>query len=74
MVLYDSNNQIKKYTNPLEILSEFCETRLKFYVSRKEYLLEQMQSDINMMEIKIRFINMFIEDKIQIIKKSKTGN
>ena len=34
-------------------------------------MLGQMQSDINMMEIKIRFINMFIEDEIQIIKKSK---
>ena len=35
MVLYDSNNQIKKYNNPLEILSEFCVTRLKFYVAER---------------------------------------
>lgn len=71
MVLYDRNNQIKKYKTPLEILQEFCETRLHFYIRRKEHLLVEIKKDIEMLKIKIRFINMFIEDKIQIIKKNK---
>jgi DNA topoisomerase-2 len=72
MVLYDSNNQIKKYTTPEQILAEFCDTRLEFYTKRKDHLIELLKKEINMFEIKIRFINMFIEDKIKIIRKSKS--
>tara|TARA_B110001469_G_scaffold123087_1_gene134618 strand:- start:857 stop:1354 length:498 start_codon:yes stop_codon:yes gene_type:complete len=71
MVLYNSNNTITKYDNVLDILREFCDIRLELYEVRKTYMIDELQREIDLMAIKIRFINEFIEEKITIIRVKK---
>ena len=69
--LYNSNNQIKKYNNALEIIDGFFTTRYDLYVKRKDYLLNILDSKISILKSKIRFINDIIDENIVIYKKSK---
>jgi DNA topoisomerase II len=71
MVLFDKDNNIKKYNNVNEILDEFIGIRLEYYDKRKHYILDVLDKEINILEIKIRFIMEFIENKIIINNRTK---
>ena len=71
MVLYNAENIITKYNDVNDILREFCDVRKDLYKSRKEHIIKEIQKDVSMLEIKIKFIYEFIEDKIKIIKVKK---
>lgn len=40
MVLFDKEGSIKRYSSPEEILTEFFDLRLEYYVKRREWLIE----------------------------------
>jgi len=40
MVLFDRHGQIKRYTTPEEILLEFFELRMEYYVKRRAFLIQ----------------------------------
>lgn len=71
MVLFDSDNKIKKYDNIEEILREYVDYRIKFYGSRKNYLLNKMMKDVDILEWKVKFILDFINETIIINNKRK---
>jgi DNA topoisomerase II len=73
IVAFDSQKKIVKYNNINTILDEFCYLRLQFYNTRKTYLLDKLQREIDMLSIKIRFINEFIDGKIIINNRSKSN-
>jgi len=73
IVAFDSQKKIVKYNNINTILDEFCDLRLQFYNTRKTYLLDKLQREIDMLSIKIRFINEFIDGKIIINNRSKSN-
>ena len=72
MVYYDQNNEIRKTTDVLDILRDFCEVRLKFYELRRLHLIGELEKVINMLEVKIKFIQEFISGDILISNKKKT--
>lgn len=71
MHLFDINNKIKKYANAEEILLEFVDIRLKYNVKRKEYLIDNYNSDLDILKNKIRFLNEIIDNTVVVYKKSK---
>ena len=71
IVAFNTNKKITKYNSIHTILDEFCDLRLQFYDKRKDYLLDKLQIEIDVLSIKIRFINEFIDGKIIINNKSK---
>ena len=71
LVAFDKNNKIKKYSNINEILKEFIETRLDYYILRKQHLVKILDEDIKFLNMKIRFIREFIENKIKISNQRK---
>jgi len=73
IVAFDSNHHIKKYESIHTILEEYCELRLKLYDSRKTYLLDKLQREIDTLSIKIRFINEFISGTIIINNRNKAN-
>ena len=73
IVAFNSHKKIVKYKSINTILDEFCELRLDFYDKRKTYLLDKLTQEIDVLSIKIRFINEFIDNKIIINNKSKTN-
>ena len=58
MVLFDSNNKLKKYSNIEEIINEFYTIRLDYYIQRKKYLLAKLGFALEKNQNKKRFVNL----------------
>lgn len=71
MHLYDSKGKIQKFTNIKHILEEFYKTRLIFYEKRKELLIKNLQNDLDIIDSKIKFINMVISKKVKLLNIPK---
>ena len=71
LVAFDKNNKIKKYDTINDILKEFIETRLDYYVLRKQHLVKILEEEIKYLSMKIRFIKEFISGKIKISNQKK---
>ena len=52
-------------------MKEFIETRLDYYVLRKQHLVKILEEDIKFLSMKIRFIKEFISGKIKISNQRK---
>ena len=71
MHLFNNKEQLKKYSNPEEIIDDYYNTRLEYYGIRKEYLLKKLNEDLKLISNKTRFISETINDKIDLRKKKK---
>jgi len=56
MNLFDNENKIVKYDKPENILEAFFETRMEFYVKRKEMLVKKLRQEQKMLSNKARFV------------------
>lgn len=71
LVAFNSENKLTKYNSIIDMLEEYIKTRVGMYVDRRQYMIKELNKDINLVETKIRFIQEFIDEKIKIIKKRK---
>lgn len=71
MVLFDHEGRIKKYKNALEILEEFAGVRLKYYDTRKKYMVEKLTLEKDLLANRARFIGMIIAGKLQVNNRKK---
>ena len=69
--LYNHNNVIQKYNSIYQIFDEHYQIRYELYVKRKNYILENIKNELNILESKLRFITYVIEDKIIVYKSNK---
>jgi DNA topoisomerase-2 len=69
--LYNSNGQIRKYHSPESILKEFYDVRLTFYTKRKEYLIDKLNKELNILKYKVMFIEYVLDKKIIIERQKK---
>ena len=72
MVLYDSNNLLRKFQNTNEIIDEFFTSRFEIYVERRQYRLKQLELEKNILEDKVKFINSQINNTIDIKNKPES--
>jgi len=71
MVLFDSEGKIQKYKNPMQIMEEFAKVRMKYYKIRKEYLIQKLTLERDLLSNRARFIKMIIEKKLKINNRKK---
>merc|ERR1719253_1013883 len=71
MMLFDSEGKIQKYKNPLAIMEEFGKTRMKYYKIRKEYLIQKLTLERDLLSNRARFIKMIIEKQLKINNRKK---
>ena len=71
MIAFNADGKITKYNNVKEILKEYIEKRLDMYVLRKANKLKIYEEEIKYLNMKVKFIKEFIENKIQITNKKK---
>ena len=69
MHLYNNKGIICKYDSIEDIMKEFYLIRLVYYTKRKEYMLKNMQKELDIYKAKIRFIEEFINGDINILHK-----
>lgn len=72
MYLYNGQGQIKKYDTPIDIIREFFNVRLMFYTKRKQYMLDQLEKDMEIMKNKVRFIKAVVSCEINVSTLKKT--
>tara|TARA_B100000780_G_scaffold279144_1_gene255937 strand:+ start:5284 stop:8607 length:3324 start_codon:yes stop_codon:yes gene_type:complete len=65
--LYNEQGTIKKYANVNEIIEEFYGIRLKYYGKRRDYLINKLKQEINIIDAKITFIESFVSGVLKIL-------
>lgn len=71
MYLFNKMRVLTKYDTTIDILKEYFHIRLEFYQKRREYLLDKLQKELDVYANKIRFIELYIDGKLDINRKSK---
>jgi DNA gyrase/topoisomerase IV subunit B len=71
MYLFDNNSVPVKYNTTNDILLNFCQIRLEYYLLRKEYMLKQLKNHLRVLQSKIKFITEYMEGSIKIHRQDK---
>jgi DNA topoisomerase-2 len=71
MVLFNENEQIKKYTVET-IIDDFCKMRYKFYTKRKNHIISTIEKELKILGNKARFVQEIIDDKLNIMNVEET--
>ena len=71
MVLFDENNQLKKYSTVDAIIDNFCKVRLNFYIKRKAYQLKSLEQELCLLKNKERFIQEVVNEELIIMNRKE---
>lgn len=71
MYLFNENLILTKYDTPVDILLDFFDIRIQYYIKRREYIIKKLKRELQILEAKARFIKEYIEGELDINKKSK---
>ena len=71
MYAFNEKGAIQKYDSPLHIISVFYTVRLDHYQKRKDYILDKLKYDLELLENKIRFIRAVVNEEIIVHKMKK---
>lgn len=66
MVLFSSENKIKKYVHIDSIMDEFCGVRYNYYIKRKQNLLDKLAKELKEVSNKYRFLKDIMDKKLVI--------
>ena len=69
MHLFDREDHLKKFINIEEIIDDYFRLRLEYYEKRKLYMVERLKSELVTISNKARYINMTLDDKIDLRRK-----
>lgn len=71
MHAFDKNNCLRRFPGPTDILKEFFELRLEYYVRRKDYLVGQLTAQADRLSDQARFILEKCEKTLVIENKQR---
>ena len=69
MNLFNHDEKLTHYTDIYEICDEFMKHRIKYYVIRKNYLIERLTQEIDLARNKYTYIMEVLNDTIDLRKK-----
>ena len=71
MYLFNEDMILTKYNTIYDILKDFYKIRLRYYTERRLYMIKSLQADLQILDNKCRFIQMYINDPSIINNKNK---
>ncbi|KAH9949498.1 type II DNA topoisomerase [Amylocystis lapponica] len=71
MMCFDFDGKIKKYASPEEIVEEFYPKRLAYYQKRKDYLANELQTQLERLNNQARFVKMIVEGELTVSRRKK---
>ena len=71
MHLYCVDGSIKKYNTINDIIQEFFVERLNIYDKRREYILNQLKYQLDILSYKVKFILMVVKKELKINNRKK---
>jgi DNA topoisomerase-2 len=72
MYLIGPNGAVKKYASPEEILVDYIEVRIKMYKKRKAWLLKKLETEIQWLSEKARFILAVVDGSLKVLNAPLT--
>ena len=72
MYMFDSNDELKKYSNAREIIEDYFDVRLKMYDDRKKYIINSLESELIILSNKAKYIQENLSGTIDLRGKSNT--
>ena len=67
----DENGKLKIFDSAEDIIRYFVDFRLEYYVKRKEYNLNKLKDELNVLANKGKFIKAILDEKIEVRNKKK---
>ena len=64
----DENNKIIEFSTARQIIDHYIEVKLEYLQKRKDFILTSFENDLKWLSFKIKFLTLFIENKINIVK------
>jgi DNA topoisomerase-2 len=71
MHLFNHSGKIASYEKINDIIEEFYPVRIEYYGKRKDYLVVELQKELDIIKYKVRFIEEVIAKKLVIFNKKK---
>lgn len=71
MNMFDDKQRLRKYNNVQEMIQTYIPVRLEYYDKRKEYQLNKLRRELNILSNKARFITQQLDDEIDLRRKKK---
>jgi len=71
MYLFNEDLHLTKYNSTVEIMNEFFLVRIRYYIKRREHVIKNLEHELQILESKSRFIREYIDNTLEINKKSK---
>jgi DNA topoisomerase-2 len=72
MHLYSPKGSIKKYDTVYDIIDDYYNVRLELYQKRKDYQLDVLKNQLEMISYKVKFILLVIDKKINVNNRKKS--
>jgi DNA topoisomerase-2 len=73
MHLFHPVSGIKKYSSAEEILVDFVEIRMQYYISRKKNMIESLTKKALVLSNKAKFVRQVVDGDLIIFKRKKTS-
>jgi len=71
MHLFNDEEKLMKFDNEKEIIDSYFPVRLKYYQKRKDYMIDALQKELNLLSNKARYVQENLEGEIDLRKKRK---
>ncbi|KAI0328009.1 type II DNA topoisomerase [Cubamyces sp. BRFM 1775] len=71
MVCFDFDGKIKKYNSPEEIIEDFYPKRLAYYQKRKDFLANELQTQLDRLNNQARFVKMIVDKELVVSNRKK---
>jgi DNA topoisomerase-2 len=72
MHLYSTEGKLTKYITVRDIFDEYYKHRHELYAKRREYQLDELKNELDIISNKVRFILMVVNDELIVNKRKKT--
>ena len=72
MNLFNQDEKLTHYDSVNDIINDFIKVRYSTYTTRKEYLVKNLEVEINILKNKYNYIKEIIDDTIDLRKKRST--
>lgn len=65
-VAMNENNRVEVFEDVFQILERFITIRLEYYQKRKEYLIKELEKEINVLKNRLLFLKLVLEEEIEV--------
>jgi DNA topoisomerase-2 len=71
MHLFNAEDKLRKYASVEEIIDDYFDTRLQMYQTRKDFLIQSLQSDLVLLSNRAKYIQENLEGTIDLRKRKR---